>query len=158
MTETNTLVDIQDPLPESNWLWRRVFSFLLVAALMGFLWKTIDNLAATALLNPDIGIGALLKVCRYLCLFAFMVVTYYLIAPSAEQVVKMFKTAALLRSGVQIAQRSVESPSGRKETASTVGQPPQPEPPAIPGPAPDTINEEAPAPEPEGKKQTEILE
>ena len=149
MTEVTSTVDIQDPLPESNWLWRRVFTFITTGVILAFLWFTLEDLAAVAVLSPVEGIGALLKISRSLLTFSGLIITYYLIAPSAEQVIKMFKTAALLRSGVQIASRSVEQP-GRKEVAQTVGQPPQPEAPVI--------EETPPQAGTTAKKETEILE
>lgn len=153
---TQKITDLQDPLPESNWFWRRVFVFVLMSFLMWRLWFVLDDLAATALLSPEKGIGALLVACRYLCLFAFFLMMFYLLAPSAEQVTKMFKTATLLKHGVQFASRTVNQP-GRSETASTVGQPPQPEAPAIPGPDAPAAAEPAPQP-PATKKETPILE
>ena len=132
MTDTTKpTVDLQDPLPEASWLWRRVFVFATTAAVFWMLWAAIDRLAAVALAAPHLGVPALLSLCKWIIGFSGMMATYYMVAPSAEQIVKMLKTAALLRSGVQVAGKRVEdSPEGRTETAKTVGMPPAP---PIPG-------------------------
>ena len=118
-------VDIQDPLPEANWFWRRVFVFLVTLALLYMVWGAMDRLAAAAMLQPRLGIPALLTLGKWLTALAGMVVTYYMVAPSAEQITKMLQTAGLLKAGVQIAQRTVETPE-RKETVATVATPPAP--------------------------------
>lgn len=127
-------VDLQDPLPESNWFWRRVFVFVVTAVVMWFLWGAIHSLGAVAVLHPTQGVPALLNLCHWLIVLVILMVTYYLLAPSAEQMTKMMHTAALLRSGVQIASRSVQEP-GRTETAQTAGRP-APEPPTVDSAAP----------------------
>ncbi len=124
-------LDPQDPLPESNWLWRRVFVYLVTAVVMWFLWGAIDRLGGVAVLYPMQGVPALLNLCHWLIVLVILMVTYYLLAPSAEQMTKAIHTAALLRSGVQLASRSVQE-EGRTEIAQTAGQPPQPEAPNIP--------------------------
>lgn len=123
-------VDMQDPLPEASWLWRRVFVFVVTTVLLVFVWFVVEHLAVTALLWPRGGIEALKDVARYLLLFAWMLATYYLLAPSAEQLTKLVQSANLLRSGVQIAGRQIIAPDGSSDTATTVGQPPAP---PIPG-------------------------
>lgn len=157
MTEKTSLLDIQDPLPEANWLWRRVFTFLAVlvifALLIGLAVATnrivsnvvgrIDTMSAVAV--AEIAKQALVVIMRMFTLmfWALMVtVTYYMVAPSAEQITKLLQTAGLLKAGVQIAQRTVETPE-RKEVASTVGSPPQP----ISPPVADEAPEAAPLPD-----------
>jgi hypothetical protein len=124
--------DVQDPLPEANWLWRRVFTFCVTAAILWMLWGGITRLGVAALSTPTLGIAALLTLCKWMISFNILMVTYYMVAPSAEQMTKMIKTASLLRSGVQFAGRStIETPGTKKEAASTAGLPPAP---PIPGP------------------------
>lgn len=140
MSETKPLVDLQDPLPESNWLWRRVFVFAVTACVMWMVWGAITRLGASAMLRPELGVTALLTLCKWLLSMLGLVITYYMIAPSAEQIVKMMKTAALLRSGVQVAGKQVvRTPGATTETATTVGFPPAP-------PAPAVGDETAPSP------------
>lgn len=133
MTDTTKPpVDLQDPLPEASWLWRRVFVFATTAAVFWMLWAAIDRLAAVALAAPTLGVPALLSLCKWIIGFSGLMATYYMVAPSAEQIVKLLKTAALLRSGVPVAGSRVSAtPSGRVKEAKTVGMPPAP---PIPGP------------------------
>lgn len=122
--------DLQDSLPESSWFWRRVFVFTVTAAVLWMLWGAITQLANVALVEPRLGVPALLSLCKWIIGFTGMMVTYYMVAPSAEQLTKMVKTASLLKSGVQVAGTRVETPEGHVEEARTVGLPPAP---PIPG-------------------------
>lgn len=144
MTDTTKpVVDLQDPLPESSWLWRRVFVFATTAAVFWMLWGAIDRLAAVALAAPTLGVPALLSLCKWILGFSGLMATYYMVAPSAEQIVKLLKTAALLRSGVQVAgSRVSDAHSGRVEEAKTVGMPPAP---PIPGPGDAKAASDAPS-------------
>lgn len=132
MTEPK-LPDVQDPLPESGWFWRRLYVFAVTAAILWMVWGAIDRLGASAMLQPAKGVPALLSLCKSLLFLVLAMATYYLVAPSAEQITKMVKTASLLKNGVQFAARSSsEDESGSKaEAATTVGLPPAP---PIPGP------------------------
>lgn len=148
MTETTTApVDVQDPLPESNWMWRRVLTFIAMGAIfailiglaiatnriVGNVVGRIDSMSAVAV--ADIAKQALVVIMRMFTLmfWALMVtITYYMVAPSAEQITKMLQTAGLLKAGVQMATRTVETPA-RRESAATLGTPPQPVTPPITG-------------------------
>lgn len=120
-------VDIQDPLPESSWLWRRVFVFVVTAVVLWFLWGAMDRLGNVAMIDPRLGVPALLSLCKWIISLTILMSTYYLIAPSAEQVVKMFKIASMLRSGVQIAGRQVTD-GQHSDSVTTVGRPVPPAP------------------------------
>lgn len=140
-------MDIQDPLPESNWLWRRVFCFAVTAVLLFFMWGAVDRIGKVASALPAAGIPALVTFSKWTISFAGLVVTYYLLAPSAEQMTKMLKTASLLKSGVQMASRAVHRP-GKTETTTTVGKPPvAPPPPEGPPVAPEPGIEPLEAPD-----------
>lgn len=91
---------LQDPLPESSFFYRRVFSYLTCISLTGLLAFIIYRMD-----DPT----SLRDVALYLCLLLFFVITYYMIAPSGEQVVKMVQTAKMLVGGVRIGhERSYE--------------------------------------------------
>lgn len=125
--ETTPTMDLQDPLPESNWLWRRVFVFFVTAAVLWMVWGAITRLGASAMLEPTLGVPALLTLCKWLLGLTAIMATYYMIAPSAEQMTKMIKTATLLRSGVQVAGKQViRTPETTTETQKVVGVPPLP--------------------------------
>ena len=127
MADATPTPDLQDPLPESSWFWRRVFVYIVTGCVLWMLWGAIDRLGEVAKVRPDIGVDALLSLCKWIICFTGALATYYLVAPSAEQVVKLVQVATLLRSGVQMAGRKiVEDESGRIEEARTVGKPPAP--------------------------------
>ena len=141
-TIPRALPDPQDPLPEANWLWRRVFVFVALAAtfsiliglglatnrIVGNIVNRIDSMDAVNV--AQITVVALNVIQRMFTLMFYtvvIVVTYYMVAPSAEQITKMLQTARLLKAGVQIASRAkVELPDRREETQATLGLPPQP--------------------------------
>lgn len=130
-TSASVHTDLQDPLPESSWFWRRVFVYIVTAAVLWMLWGAITQLGNVALVEPKLGVPALLTLCKWIIAFTGMMVTYYMIAPSAEQLTKMVKTVSLLKSGVQVAgHRVTDALTGREEEAKTVGMPPAP---PIPG-------------------------
>lgn len=129
-TSLSVTTDLQDPLPESSWFWRRVFVFTVTAAVLWMLWGAITQLGNVALVEPRSGVPALLSLCKWIIGMTALMATYYMVAPSAEQLTKMVKTASLLQAGVQVAGKRVELPDGHTEEAKTVGLPPAP---PIPG-------------------------
>lgn len=152
MTETPTpppAVDIQDPLPEANWLWRRVFTFVVIGLaftvaiglaialnrIVGNVVGRIDTMDAINVAQITVvAIKTILQMFQMMFWTVIVVVLFYMIAPSAEQITKMIQTAGLLKHGVQIAQRAVET-GDRREVAATVGLPPQPIAPPAEAPA-----------------------
>ncbi len=144
---TRILGDPQDPLPEANWLWRRVFTFACLAAafivaiglaialnrIVGNIVQRIDSMDARNVAQITVvAINAILRMFTLMFYVVIVIATYYFIAPSAEQITKMIQTAGLLKHGVQIATRAVAAtPERREETAATIGLPPvAPVPPA----------------------------
>lgn len=87
-------IDPQDPLPESNFLYRRLTTWFIVMALLALVWHNVEALH---------GLGAvdgLVEITKWLIALTGIVSTYYLIAPSAEQVVRIIQTARVLRQGI----------------------------------------------------------
>lgn len=141
--QTTALSDPQDPLPESNWLWRRVFIFGISMVLVYLLYGTVDRLGKIAVVQPEVGIPAFVAVVKLLILTLNAVILYYMVAPSAEQITKLVKTASLLKSGVQVASRAIiRTPGKTEETQATVGLPPQP---IVPPASPSTVAEDSAA-------------
>lgn len=133
--------DAQDPLPESNWLWRRVFVFGLTIGLLILVYLKIDSVADVARMGSKEAIEGLVKLLR-ICLWLIGgLVLFYMLAPSAEQLVKLIQTAKSLRDGVRFTSSSTAT-AGTATTVSTAGQPPEPDrwslapPPAPPGSPP----------------------
>jgi hypothetical protein len=79
--------DVQDPLPEATWGWRRAFVFAMVTVLcvqLYLLSEKIDD-------HDDAYWWTLLLL--------WFVVLCYLVAPSAEQITRMIQSARIIRSG-----------------------------------------------------------
>ena len=126
-TTTRILADPQDPLPEANWLWRRVFIFLVTTVVLFLVYGAVDRLGAVAVVRPEIGIPAFVSIVKLLVFTVNIMALFYMVAPSAEQITKLVKTAGLLRAGVQIATRATARKGDQvEETQATVGTPPQP--------------------------------
>lgn len=126
-------VDVQDPLPETNWFWRRVYTFALSLISVAFIWFGLE--ALNSMREPRL----VYSITRYMIGVHVLLITFYMLAPSAEQMVKLIQSARLLRSGIPITRSAVvETPQGgRTEVRTTAGAPealpPQnrsPEPPA----------------------------
>jgi hypothetical protein len=151
---SRALSDPQDPLPESNWLWRRVFTFVALGCafillfalatatnrIVGNVVGRIDTMDARNVAQITVvALNTMLEMFKLMFWLATLTITYYMVAPSAEQITKVIQTAGLLKSGVQIGSRArFEGPDGqREETSGTVGLPPGPVAPSLPPEAPE---------------------
>ncbi len=142
MTDTPTppaLIDAQDPLPESNWLWRRVLTFLaiiVIFALMtglgyavhrivGGVIDRIDTMSAPAVAEITIrALGVIERMFGWMYWSLLVVVTYYMVAPSAEQIAKMISAVSLLKGGVKTASRTlIDADRGTVERTTATGAP-----------------------------------
>lgn len=116
-----TGVDPQDPLPESSWLWRRIFTFIFSLISVAFIWYGLEalwNLREAALIY---------SITRYMIGVLVMLITYYMVAPSAEQSIRLVQSAKLLRSGIPLLSRRDSTPPPDPEVPSP--PPASPEPP-----------------------------
>lgn len=117
-------IDAQDPLPESNWAYRRFFLFSALYILL------LIKVAELQLDRPNLWTEFLI----------LTVVVIYTIAPSAEQATKMFQVASLLRAGVTMAtSASAHTPDGTTTTTASSASPAPVEPTA-------PVEPEAPTP------------
>lgn len=77
-------------LPESNFRYRRIFSYVLTVALLvmlGFIiWQLTDA--------KELG-----DIAFWLIILLWWVVTYYMIAPSAEQIARIIQSARVAMFG-----------------------------------------------------------
>lgn len=134
-------VDVQDPLPEQDWFWRRSFSFGLSIACIGFIWYGIE--ALWDLKQAE----AIYRVTRYMIGILAMVILFYMVAPSAEQIVKLIQAAKTLRAGIPMTRTArVVTPTGTTETQSTAGVAVDAPEAPTPAPAPSPAAEEDFAP------------
>lgn len=115
-------VDVQDPLPETNWFWRRVYTFALSLISVAFIWFGLE--ALNSMREPRL----VYSITRYMIGVHVLLITFYMLAPSAEQMVKLIQSARLLRSGIPITRSAVvETPQGgRTEVRTTAGAPEAP--------------------------------
>lgn len=96
-------LDPQDPLPESNWFWRRIFfiGFIMIMSAIKA-YETYED-------RQDWFTSFLILVA---------VVTYG-IAPSAEQAYKMFQLTTLFKDGISFKRSQHVEATADKTTAST---------------------------------------
>jgi hypothetical protein len=101
-------VDAQDPLPESSWFYRRVYTFIVSAALIALL-------GYLGFYAPDKNMA--FKWTASLLSFVIMI---YIVAPSADQITRMIQTASMLKSGVSLSStKTATAPDGSTATATT---------------------------------------
>lgn len=128
------MLDPQDPLPESNWKWRRIFIFaasVLEAIALGFVLWMLYRLA-TLTLGDDHqdnqtvrnSIEALYNLGFWLIILCLADRVLYLIAPSAEQATKMLATVSAWKANISTTSIARSSgPDGTVAEASTAAGP-----------------------------------
>lgn len=120
-------VDPQDPLPESNWFWRRVFIFALTGVLLFGVYWYVDTLATAALLLNETAIQGLISLLKIVLFLVAGNQALYLVAPSAEQAGKWLATLSAWKSGVSTSSTSTATaPDGSRATATTSATPQAP--------------------------------
>lgn len=82
-------MDPQDPLPESTFTWRRTFSYTVTVALLGLLGWIIYRLGTAS---------ELADTAFWILVLLWWVVTYYMVAPSAEQIARIIQAARVMRT------------------------------------------------------------
>jgi hypothetical protein len=94
------------PLPESQFFYRRLFSYALSVVLLVFLgfivWRPTDA-------------KTLGDIAFWLIVLLWWVVTFYMVAPSAEQIARIISAAKLFRDVPDLA------PTGAKADPTTGG-------------------------------------
>lgn len=95
------MTDPQDPLPESNWTYRRWFTIILTGVAMVLVtlivWRVTGALLVIVGGDSDATatVNALRDIAFYLIGLALALTITYLIAPSGEQVAKMVQSVKL---------------------------------------------------------------
>lgn len=134
-------VDVQDPLPETSWLWRRIYVFTFSMISVSFIMYGLQSLYQMH------DIESVYRITRYMIAVHAMLILFYMVAPSAEQIVKLIQAARIIRSGVPMSRSAVaETPEGgRTAVTTTSGLAPVPDP-ITPAPAPSPAADEDVAP------------
>lgn len=123
-TPATGAVDVQDPLPEQDWTWRRTYTYALTLTScigVGYALHTLHDLRDA---------NAVYGIAKWMLGIIAMLATYYMVAPSAEQIVKLIQAAKLLRAGVTTTKTATAETAqgGRVEVATTAGIPIEPAP------------------------------
>lgn len=123
---------VHDPLPEATWGWRRSFIFVLTTVSVAGIWLMVQSIRDVTAANPDLAVGAFVKIIGWVLMFDWCIATYYLVAPTGEQITRWVQTAGMLKSGVQLATsaavRGIEGSSAQTTTvAGQAFRPPVPE-------------------------------
>lgn len=75
------------PLPESAFKWRRIFSYVAASILLALVWYIIARIESPKEL-ADIAFWCLVLL--------WWVITYYMVAPSAEQIARIIQSARVM--------------------------------------------------------------
>jgi hypothetical protein len=125
--------DPQDPLPESNWKYRRIFVFSAgicyvvgVGVIVGLLYSIAKATLAEGARDPATTratVEALYSIAWWLVMLALVDRVLYMIAPSAEQATKMLATVSAWKGGVSTTSlaRSSTPGGGSAEASVTAG-------------------------------------
>jgi hypothetical protein len=117
-------VQSHDPIPESNWFWRRVFVFAACSMICIGVWVMVIAMVSLASNQPVLIVGAFVKIIGWLLLLAWFAMTYYIVGTSGEQVVKIVQTAGLFKSGLsQTVTQVAEGADGSRASAQTTTGP-----------------------------------
>jgi hypothetical protein len=122
------LADPQDPLPESGFLYRRITVWVVSLIILALLWFIVVTLG-----KRDDATDGLVTIAKWLIGLFAMVQTYYLIAPSAEHIVRIMQTVNAWKSGISTSVMSkVDAVKGTAETKTIAGPAAKPDDPTIP--------------------------
>lgn len=80
-----------NPLPEASWFWRRLFTFmfsLIFCAFIAYSLRALWDLKDAR---------SIYDLARYLLLALVILLTYYMVAPSAEEIVKFVQASKTSR-------------------------------------------------------------
>lgn len=104
--------DPQDPLPEGRWLYRRLFIWGVMLFCCGLLAFIVHRLEG----DPS----ALKSVAQWTISLMALLSTYYLIAPSAEQLAKIVQAGRLFRAQPDLAPGRSEREHRRSYRAAPI--------------------------------------
>lgn len=108
--------DPQDPLPESGFFYRRITTWVVGITVLALLWFIV--VALRALEQGD----GLVTVAKWLIGLLALVLTYYLIAPSAEHIVRLGQTVGAWKAGITTSVTSrIDAKKGVAETKTAAG-------------------------------------
>lgn len=121
-------VDAQDPLPESNWAYRRVLVILGRVAFTAMFAAILWFLRELGEVNPAGAINGLVII-GY-CVTGILIIdtVLYLIAPSAEQFGNILQTVSAMKSGITFQTKATAETAGAKVTTTATAGPAAPEP------------------------------
>jgi hypothetical protein len=124
-------VQAHDPLPESNWFWRRIYIFAVTTVVTVGVWMIVQAMVTAG--NGQVIVNALVKICGWLLLYGWFLATYYMIAPTGEQIVKMWQSVTAWKAGITTSiTQTATGADGSQATATTSTGPVVAPPPAPP--------------------------
>ena len=131
-------VDTHDPLPEGNWMWRRIFVFALCTALLISSWFIIKAMIDLSGHNSTLAVQSLTKIVGWGHLLVWFAMTYYIVGTNAEQVVKIVQTAGMFKQGLvtTVTQTATDATGAKATSQTTTGPAVTPVPPAPPAEPP----------------------
>lgn len=127
-------VDPQDPIPESNFKYRRIFAFVFCSWCLAQVGWNSYQISLVALKGSETAIKGLVNNTWWTLALCGLIVTYYLLAPSAEQMTKMIQTARLLKGSTFTSTSRAASSDGSASSTTTVtpaAEPAAPPPPPV---------------------------
>jgi hypothetical protein len=120
--DSTVTADPQDPLPESNWLHRRILAYGAFIAVSAFLGFGLAIIATVASANPEAALHALIVLSIAVLVAERVGLVLYMTAPSAEQFGKMLQIVEALKAGVTFRTTETASATGAAASTTTTAQ------------------------------------
>jgi hypothetical protein len=114
-------VDPQNPLGESNWLFRRILMFVRSAVVIGIVAACVYAIASLGAKEPVTAIKGLVTVIQWLLVLMMIDTVLYLVAPSAEELLSsLIKLSAFIKvPGFTINQTATATAPGGAQASTT---------------------------------------
>jgi hypothetical protein len=106
-------IDPQNPLPEASFFWRRVIAMLVTGFACALAWWTAEWLYDLK------AAGSLLELTKLVIYGAGLVLTYYFIAPSANELTSLVQSAGIIRKSLDVAANASKSADAAPQPAQS---------------------------------------
>lgn len=121
--EDAALASANDPLPEASWFWRRTFAFCITVALLFGAYVGVGHLGYSASTGSETAIDGLVSVTQISLFLVGLIILFYMLAPSAEQLTKLVQTGLALRQGITFRSTAaaVDAHGGKAQVTTEAG-------------------------------------
>lgn len=107
-------VDIQDPLPEASWIWRRLLTWAVLLLCSVALWQILEAL------HDLKSTQGLIEIAKWLIVTLNLTLFYYMAGANAAELVRLVQSVKLFGSGARMEQHAfAEDDRGNRAGSTT---------------------------------------